>query len=818
MRKLSFTYYPHVQERVGEVETADWADWVEKGFSEHDVRGKPSDTDSKKKLNENKNGPCLVFGVVEGTRSKAHVKETNAIALDIDDVSDEQLAKALEALDPYTYAAWTTHKSGANVVGNNTRLRIVVPLRKAVPANQHTNVWNQLNHLVGNIVDTSTRDASRLNFLPSTFDIDLAEAWQNDGEWFNPSLLEAVKEDASPVVDENDPFTTNQMFERVKRKLARMSKDNVCKEASRSLLKNQPFSIEGDRHRAIVDLTWYIATRAKEIHLTDEVIRRLFVGSCAVMQHEDPDSPGAEDAVAAYRGAVAKAKDLEKKAREENEQKAQESQLQGKEPLEEKDLQRLADEVGCTLEQLKKRWIIQKDSTFWILKPDGSYSQAVSLTDGRLVAVEYLAQTPVRINDFTSRGLRRKGIAEIAEEYGSAADRVVADLSIQKTVFDAEERTMIEAVTPIRKITPRKNESVAKWLELLGGDQHDKLLDWFAVCPDLTRNLCALYIAGLPGAGKTLIAAGLARIWSKGGATELDTILENFNEELTECPLILGDEALPKTWKGAPITTRLRSIISQTSRTLSRKFRSPVPLRGCVRLILTANNDFLLDSKEMASQEDLSAVAQRFLYVKAEQNAVDYLQQLGRERIHNEWVLNDGLAAHALWLAGQRAVAQGPRFAVEGDVTAMHRMLMTGSQWNALVCEWLVRYCMRPNDHDRKADGLIRIKDGDLLVNEQAIIDGWQIYLSHVRKEPETRNIVRALRALSYDKRPQLRYRGARIRYRCVKIEHLVDWSESSNIGDPEVIIQRMAGSLEEPTHETDDVLSVPAINEDDPV
>jgi len=119
----------------------------------------------------------------------------------------------------------------------------------------------------------------------------------------------------------------------------------------------------------------------------------------------------------------------------------------------------------------------------------------------------------------------------------------------------------------------------------------------------------------------------------------------------------------------------------------------------------------------------------------------------------------------------------------------MHRLLMTGSHWNSMICEWLVRYLMNPNPFDSKATGLIRREDAVLLVNDQAILDGWELYLK-TKQEPETAKIGAALRAISKTtRRQQLRFNGQRVRYRVIDIDHLISWSDRYNIGDRETIL-----------------------------
>ena len=311
----------------------------------------------------------------------------------------------------------------------------------------------------------------------------------------------------------------------------------------------------------------------------------------------------------------------------------------------------------------------------------------------------------------------------------------------------------------------------------------------------------------------------MARIWTTGSATEFEKILEDFNEELTKCPIIFGDEAIPKYWKGNPVTTKIRSIISQQSRTLSRKHKAPADLVGAIRLILTANNEHLLSGDGASTHLDLQAIAQRFLYIEATEESKDFMESLTDEQTQ-AILWGDGLAKHALHLEATRKVVKDRRFWVEGDTDSMHRMLMTGTAWNSLVCEWLVRYLLNPTIYDQamSTSGFIRRGKGQLLVCEQGVIDGWKTYID-LHKDVETAKIGTALRALSTTKKPvQKRFQGRRLRYRVIDTEYLFDWSRRYNIGDEESIRCSLDGGnparMERDNNDTDDIDTIPSMNE----
>jgi hypothetical protein len=288
----------------------------------------------------------------------------------------------------------------------------------------------------------------------------------------------------------------------------------------------------------------------------------------------------------------------------------------------------------------------------------------------------------------------------------------------------------------------------------------------------------------------------MAKMWTTGAPAELEALLSGFNDELIKCPLILADEEIPSSWRNQNVTTFLRSMLSTTSRTLKRKYKSNSDLQGAVRLVLTANREDLLGHRSVSSPQDLEAIAQRFLYINVPPAAAELLNGVPRER-RNYWA-TAGIAKHALWLAENHEVKEpGKRFWVEGDVSQMHRLLMTGSRWNSLVCEWLVKHLMDPSKFNGRQTGLIRIHEGELLVNEQGLTDFWGDYLS-TKVDVETGSVGKALRGLAKStKKKQLRWQGRRIRYHVIDVDHLLSWSDYLNIGDRETMLARLEGALD---------------------
>lgn len=808
VRDLTFTYYENQKTTEGEPMTLSWEQWC-KRLTAHVERGGAETGNNKAALDYYKGGPAILLGYVPAgeRRSAKNVRAVHAIGIDFDNGSDEQIGEAIYPLRDFAYVMYTTHKHAAPLVEGRTRLRVILPLEQTLPPEQFDTLFIAVSNLCLVRNDQQAQGVQRIHYLPSSWHLPVAWSHVNNGvRWLNPHrdlaqfFGDADAARTERLLGESTPEAASQV-RKIRGQLKFLDATDPLKESVTALLKGEPFETAGNRHQKVLELTYLLAE--KDTELRPEAIATLFATSLNLM---GGDAPKVDEVIRAYEGAVALVNKQRETLAEEKRKKALEIQLvnaaDGQGSYTQQDLDAIAAVQGCTRDELRKRWIVQRDTSFYFLGFDGGYRGPYSPMDARGAAVDLLARSPVQLNEIGERSTRRRPVPELVEDYGSVADRIIADLGATRTVYEPKTRTLREAVTPMRQIVPEFNDQIDGWLRVLAGDVYPKLIDWLSCVPKLNRLLCAVYFAGKPGGGKNLLAYGLARLWTKGNPADIEDVLAGFNEDLIRCPLVFADENLPRQLKGNSVTGKLRSMISTYTRTLLRKYRAPSELHGAIRMVLAANHDFLLETREASTQDDLTAIAQRFLYIKVEQEAVDFIQRIPIAT-KNSWVEGDKIAAHVLYLSLNHDVVPGKRFWVEGDVTQMHRLLMTGSLWNSQVCEWLVRYLLNPKPFDNSAGrGLIRCIDGEMLVNTQAIIDGWRFYFTDTRKEAETQKIGQALRALAKGK-SQRRLGSKAVRYYVINIEHLLDWSEQNNVGDRETMERTLGGDLIEDGEDT---------------
>lgn len=261
-----------------------------------------------------------------------------------------------------------------------------------------------------------------------------------------------------------------------------------------------------------------------------------------------------------------------------------------------------------------------------------------------------------------------------------------------------------------------------------------------------------------------------------------------FNAALTNCPLILADEQLPSFIKKEGSTAELRALIQGTQRTLTRKFKSVITLKGAVRLIITANNRNLFNTRDALSNEDIAAVRDRILYLYAGQESKDYLSALTRAE-RKEMVLGDEIAKHALWLRDNHQPQNEDRFMVPGQDSSFHQSLITGTGFRPDVCQWLTNYLLHPERLNNDSECLIRIEEGELLVVARALTNFWSLYDSTDRKPPRATLISDALSGLSSGKTQLKNGNNMPTNYWKIRSELLTGWNLETGYAEEEQVM-----------------------------
>jgi hypothetical protein len=437
---------------------------------------------------------------------------------------------------------------------------------------------------------------------------------------------------------------------------------------------------------------------------------------------------------------------------------------------------------GCSVRDFKKRWIIQKDGSYFIHGKNG-YLPPIKSIDLMVSAQRDLAQVPspnkseagIQWDVPSGNGSKPKSTEAFLLDYSTAARHLNASMSIPRSYYDEKTQTFYERVCPLRALVPKYDEQVHTWLTYLGGPDAEKLFDWIATATDLSRVTCALYLHAGKDYGKTLFANGMARLWGEM-PTELKSLASDFNSAILNSPLVFADEEMPED-----VTSGfLRTTVGSTNRPLRRKGMPEAGLAGAVRLIIAANNETLLDNfKEDFTADDINAIAARILYIRCDPRAAEYLAELGGRSGTEGWLEGgDKIAAHALWLRDNRAVTPGSRFLVEGTIGPLHRRLATQGGTRSLVIEWI---CGALLTKWVEKDPGIRFGGGALYINASFVKTTWTKLTGDLRV-PSLNRIGRSLRPISIGER-RMKFDNRRADFYKINTEYVYDNAGSLQIG-----------------------------------
>lgn len=430
----------------------------------------------------------------------------------------------------------------------------------------------------------------------------------------------------------------------------------------------------------------------------------------------------------------------------------------------------VADQGVPNLDQLTKQLIIQHRSNLYVFS-QGDYIYAGTRDNAELLVMQELQPClgmKVDLQKLTPNGVVEKEWKEIFKSHALAVRNIIPDLSVKTSFVDPNTKTLVHAVCPRRPdLTPVHDPAIEQWLSTWGDET---LLDWLATAPKLEKATAALYLRGVPNSGKTMLAQGLAAIWGRS-PTEMDSLKENFNDELTQNPVVFADETISKRFRDD--SGLLRRLITATHVTLNRKYMETAKLQGSVRVIIAKNHLGLFGPKESMTRDDVDAIAERILYYHLPHIA-PYFHPLR-------------LAQHILWLEetrGPNLVQQSTaRLWVRGRDSELHRHMRISSRDRSLVCQWVMEMLCNPAPAKNLQATLLLLRDG-VTISPRCIYNHWDLYLGNEARlsMPQVASVLQ-----------EIGLKDARGRY-TVNVEDLKQWADiHSYPTEVELLIEQAA-------------------------
>ncbi len=238
-------------------------------------------------------------------------------------------------------------------------------------------------------------------------------------------------------------------------------------------------------------------------------------------------------------------------------------------------------------------------------------------------------------------------------------------------------------VAPMRPLEPARSVIFDRAIDALAGPYAEQLRQWLAGLVALEHPCRALVLSGEPGIGKSLILAGLGRLWEHG-AQPLDQIVgKQFNAALLESPFAIADDE-DSAQNGEALAKYIRAAVSARTQTFERKFHDVGRLEGSIRIAVGTNDpaEFISGAvSHRLNDASVDAFAQRLLHIPC--------QSEGRGWWGDDparFVQGDEIARHVWWLAERYRTPRGRFWVQEGDQSlAALVQLSTGLRGDILL-------------------------------------------------------------------------------------------------------------------------------------
>lgn len=686
-------------------------------------------------------------------KSKKNVVAMECLTFDIDHKTKAVFSQVLSNVEAAKLACimHTTHSH--DPAHDDWCARLILQLTAPVDLSNRSEAqlrafYIEVAHKYGIPYDEQTKDHTRIFFMPSVprggpaYRFAVCPGASVD--WFEAAPIvaggsvsgwsEEGETGASPLPSSASVFDIPALYEKI---LRSKSIEPEIKDAFKRSREGKEFAKSGAR-----DTTLYKAASKAVFCCYDtplEPLLELFRGGCTAMApREDPDG----------RTWLAKVEfDLERAIERREAERAQ--KLEEKASMmaagligtiqsmpagsvvstsgptySEEDFNRFYASQGCATElEFRTRWVIRKEGANWIFE-NGRYGKAISDRDMWLAVPRNLARSGIPLMMEAKDGLPTpKPWQQAIQMHSSQAEGgVIGNLSIKHSTYDPALRVFTEAICPARELAPEYDADIEEWLNRF---KNPVLLDWLAAFPQLSVPTALLYLKGPKGIGKTLLPTALSRLWTFSGPTRFkDVIGTAFNSAIAECPLIFADEGLPHV---PGIMDEIRAVLANDRHSMNRKYMPTVTVIGHLRMIVSGNNDKILNTNAELGEDDVDAVAARILYVDMTGNTapaewINHLKKTKTRGYITAWVEQDKIIKHVLWLAQNRPSVTEYDRTIGGGSLDFAENLATNSGNVPAVLEFLAHYLSEP-PASRQPTKLARIGLGRLLVSTELLSD-----------------------------------------------------------------------------------------------
>lgn len=427
----------------------------------------------------------------------------------------------------------------------------------------------------------------------------------------------------------------------------------------------------------------------------------------------------------------------------------------------------------CGAEEDAKLWasgrlIVSSGVSYYLIDPDGTYRPQAFNSSQLVPAIR--RHIPELIQTTTAKQDGSQGdipVTSILNKHATVVDRVEYQPGIQGGFIRNIDTPAATLVLPCfhlnPKLSPKFDSDVDAWLQTFFGENYEAGCRWIAYALAFDEgSIAALSIVGDPGAGKKLLVQGLAECLATPALASDAELVGQYQYGLLETPFIVVNEGWSQGYGGKHAADRFREIVSGDVIEVNRRYRDPVRIKSCARVIFTANNlnviKVLADKRDL-TQADREALAVRLLHFDIKDIASKWLQAKGGMAFTaaegRKWIApptggeSDYIVArHFLWLYSKRhRWAKDSRLLVEGHgADELMFELQTGVGTAPLVIETILAML----DSKVPVPGLV-IRDGkELFTTSAAVVEYFRTCLAQkVRDNLTTNKVATVLQGLT---------------------------------------------------------------------
>jgi len=335
-------------------------------------------------------------------------------------------------------------------------------------------------------------------------------------------------------------------------------------------------------------------------------------------------------------------------------------------------------------EWFSRRMIGSNGSQHYVMRADQSYN-VNPCADALLIAMirDLGMDDIIPVTEVVGKSLKNRSARDLLADHAMPIVDLEASALTEVAFIDGEPgyrklHVPVHRLNP--KLTPVYDQRVAEWLEALGGDKADLLMEWLAHSLDVKRAICAVNLYGAPGTGKGMLAAGLAECFESMRPND-HKALGQWNGGLLENPIVNCDEGVPSITGGESLSLdqAFRSLVTGGNITIRKMRTDPFSARIYPRIMFTSNDRDIIRAivgNRDLTDEDTRAIELRLLNIEVSDKAQRLLTSKGNFAYTRGWIAGDKpsqltLANHLYYLYMNREKSQtsSGRLLVEGEVS-----------------------------------------------------------------------------------------------------------------------------------------------------